>query len=410
MTRAARFLYIADNLKSTVTDSQVTGWLEVLQTKGIVFDLLIVPPGIRAFFRRRGERREKLRQAGRNLRGRLRQLPTVKSGSLLGNAVTFAYLLALLAPALLRRRPIVVQTRSQSYLPALRWLKRLSPRLAVVYDSRGASADEHRHASGGTGPAAEALYARMLQRQNDMIDLSDRTFCVSRKLKEYHLEKNPRLAEGKLLVVPGCADERLFRFDPAERERMRRELGLGDRRVLLYSGALDKAWQMPEQVLRLAGQLFRDLERFFFMCLTPHAELAERMAEAEAIPAARRWIGYVPYDRLPGFLAAADMGLLLREDIPLNRVASPTKFAEYVMAGLPVLISGQVGDFSGFIRESGAGIVADDRFDGLAARVAGYLDRPPRTRTEIAALGRNHFAKQKYLRALEQAYDALVSR
>jgi len=42
---------------------------------------------------------------------------------------------------------------------------------------------------------------------------------------------------------------------------------------------------------------------------------------------------------VPKFLQAADMGILLRKKDPLNEVAAPTKFAEYMMTGLPTLIS-----------------------------------------------------------------------
>jgi len=42
---------------------------------------------------------------------------------------------------------------------------------------------------------------------------------------------------------------------------------------------------------------------------------------------------------LPRYLAAADIGFLLRETDPVNAVASPVKFAEYLAAGLGVVTS-----------------------------------------------------------------------
>ncbi len=41
-----------------------------------------------------------------------------------------------------------------------------------------------------------------------------------------------------------------------------------------------------------------------------------------------------------------DYGLLLREKSITNKVASPVKFAEYLYAGLRVLISPEIGDYS----------------------------------------------------------------
>ena len=54
---------------------------------------------------------------------------------------------------------------------------------------------------------------------------------------------------------------------------------------------------------------------------------------------------------------AADMGILLRENHPLNEVAAPTKFAEYVMTGPLVLISDNIGDYSNFVKRNNLGIV-----------------------------------------------------
>ena len=62
-------------------------------------------------------------------------------------------------------------------------------------------------------------------------------------------------------------------------------------------------------------------------------------------------------------LSAADFGLLLRENNIVNNVASPTKFAEYLMAGLPVIISNGIGDFSYFVRFKNVGICIDSHID-----------------------------------------------
>ena len=37
------------------------------------------------------------------------------------------------------------------------------------------------------------------------------------------------------------------------------------------------------------------------------------------------------------YLNAADVAFLLRDDVVLNRVASPTKLAEYMFCGLPII-------------------------------------------------------------------------
>jgi glycosyltransferase involved in cell wall biosynthesis len=67
-----------------------------------------------------------------------------------------------------------------------------------------------------------------------------------------------------------------------------------------------------------------------------------------------------PFAEVNRFLNASDIALLLREDIPMNNVASPTKFAEYLMSGLPTIISKGVYDFAETIYTTNFGIVIED--------------------------------------------------
>lgn len=56
-------------------------------------------------------------------------------------------------------------------------------------------------------------------------------------------------------------------------------------------------------------------------------------------------------------LGRSDMGVLFREETLTNRVASPTKFAEYLACGLPVLISPGLGDFSDLVVKHDLGVL-----------------------------------------------------
>lgn len=54
------------------------------------------------------------------------------------------------------------------------------------------------------------------------------------------------------------------------------------------------------------------------------------------------------------------MGLLLREKSLVNEVASPTKFAEYMLCGLPCILTEGIGDYSRLAREHDIGTVIND--------------------------------------------------
>ena len=63
------------------------------------------------------------------------------------------------------------------------------------------------------------------------------------------------------------------------------------------------------------------------------------------------------YYKLNSLYNASDFGILLRENRLVNNVASPTKFAEYIMAGLKVIISENVGDYSEIVTKNNYGFV-----------------------------------------------------
>ena len=88
-------------------------------------------------------------------------------------------------------------------------------------------------------------------------------------------------------------------------------------------------------------------------------------------------------EEVPAYLSAADVGLALIKPSFSKRSSSPTKYAEYLAMGLPVLISGQVGD-GRVIADRGGG-VALDRFDATSyAEAADELDA-------LRASPRTHF-------------------
>ena len=56
-------------------------------------------------------------------------------------------------------------------------------------------------------------------------------------------------------------------------------------------------------------------------------------------------------------LTSANFGLLLRENNIVNNVSSPLKFAEYLAAGMPVVVSEGVGDTEETIKRYKVGVV-----------------------------------------------------
>ena len=223
-----RFIYIAGYLKQTVTDSQVIGWLETYQQRGIDFDLVLIA-GIRPYFRDRAIRKAKIAEAGEKLKGTVYDFFSVKPTSPLYQVIVFCILLGIVAKDIVSGSCVVIQIRSASANSALKWLKRIYPNLKVIYDVRGATAEEYvnKFQRGGTSLArdVEKTYKFKLDQELELLEICDKAFFVSQKLRDYFLSKMA-LPAGKMEVIPGCADEAAFFLDLSARKKVRTEMGI----------------------------------------------------------------------------------------------------------------------------------------------------------------------------------------
>jgi hypothetical protein len=113
------------------------------------------------------------------------------------------------------------------------------------------------------------------------------------------------------------------------------------RPTVIYSGAAQR-WQNVELMLELA----RDrLDRFDFTFLSGDPALFEQAAARHGVRG-RVAVRFAPKAELPALYRQADYGLVLRDDDVVNRVACPTKLAEYLAFGvIPVVKSPELGDF-----------------------------------------------------------------
>lgn len=238
-----------------------------------------------------------------------------------------------------------------------------------------------------------------------------RIICVSAELRD-HLVQEWGVPAEKAVVLPCAADVHLFgkAYDTA---RVRAELSLDGSPVVMWVGGF-YLWHNLSFLLRGFCQVLQS---------TPNAKLVligegrtKEAVEAEirelGIGRAVILTGRVPYERVPEYIAAADVTVSASEYFP-GFGGTPLKLFEYMAAGKAIVA----------VRMSQAAAVIDDRvngllvdpgdLDGFVASIVELLhDRQERER-----LGRN--ARQRaveqhswehYAEALEEIYcEALES-
>jgi glycosyltransferase involved in cell wall biosynthesis len=170
----------------------------------------------------------------------------------------------------------------------------------------------------------------------------------------------------------------LFRFAPEDRGRVRAALGVPpDCALLVYSGNLAK-WQMVDEVFSLfAAARGRMAGPARLLVLTRGAPEAVRgRAAAQGLDGDAVHVAGVAHRDVPAYLSAADVGLLLREDIIVNRVASPTKLGEYLACGLPVVTTPVAAHWRAHRADPSCFLIVEGRNPGAdAAALAEFIGR-----------------------------------
>lgn len=216
----------------------------------------------------------------------------------------------------------------------------------IVYDGRGAIAAERKEYGNST------LLSMIEEMESKAVLNSDFRISVSNKLIEYWNSQYAYKSK-KHIVIPCSIGASL---ESSCNTRVRFDFELNEQKiVLVYSGST-AAWQSFDYLLDTVEKILNSNLNVNVLFLTRETTGISALIERFGGRVLCRWVNH---DEVAGYLASCDYGLLLRETSITNQVASPVKFAEYLSAGLNVIISKGIGDYSSFITQYDCGILMD---------------------------------------------------
>ena len=171
------------------------------------------------------------------------------------------------------------------------WLFDVRGFLAMEYVDAGHwRADSHR------ARLTAAIERKLISTATGLVFLTERGRALA------HTEA-PASRDRPSAVIPCAVDLDRFRFSAVERTRRRAELGLGQERVLVYSGSLGSWYLAPEMMGFHAAMQAAGPSRF--LVLTRQPELARREAAAAGLSETVIVRAVSPND-VPSYLSAAD--------------------------------------------------------------------------------------------------------
>jgi glycosyltransferase involved in cell wall biosynthesis len=146
------------------------------------------------------------------------------------------------------------------------------------------------------------------------------------------------IPSSKLCFMPNGANTDLFTFSPIGRERIRRELGLGQKFIAIYAGIHGLA-QGLETILETA-RLLQTSQYIHFILIGDGPKKAELVALANKYTLTNLTIlPEKPREQIPDYLSAADVALVPLKKADIFKGALPSKIFDAWACERPVLLS-----------------------------------------------------------------------
>lgn len=383
-------------------------WVEVARRHGLPAVLLTVLP-------------DSISQAGRDRILAYANFPYVRllrAGRLLRPRLRlFLFLLG----RLIRGRRIIIQVHKGATSP-LDWLKRLVGRrvqYAITLEGDVSAELEYLRAH----PYREGFYAAdLLQgpvRERELeqhLKRADHILPVTVELRAALIRRYPELdLSERTTVLPTGFDQRNRFYSQDLREQTRQALGIATKFVMTYIGNVHYSWQNFGRTVEIYQLIRGHCPRpTFFLLLVRQQDhpIVRDFLERYEVPEDEVLVRHVSNEELTAYLNAADLGVVLRHDHPMNRAAGvPGKLGDYAGAGLPVLVNRGVPGWQAIERIGGGAVLQDMDDDQEVLRLTLPLtEEDTARRRRLEKWAREHLSAEAHAEAYQRFLRRMVNR
>jgi glycosyltransferase involved in cell wall biosynthesis len=229
----------------------------------------------------------------------------------------------------------------------------------ILFDIRGFMPEEF--VDGGLWPEGGWVYRSVKRAEKWLMKEADGFVVLTEKAREILA---PEIGARPVEVIPCCVDLKRFESaNEASRRAVRAELGIGDRFTMAYVGAFG-GWYLTEETANFLGFVKRERPDSFALILTQSdPEMIRPLLVERGYSADDYLIGGVPATEIPRYLSAADAAVSFIKNCYSKQASSPTKNAEYLACGLPIVANAGIGDVDELLVETRVGTIVSEMSD-----------------------------------------------
>lgn len=323
-------------------------------------------------------------------------LPNRKAHERIRNYASFCVSAGLSGLAL-HKPDAIIATSPQLLVALAGWWLAWWKRVPFVFEVRDLWPESL--AAVGAGSEGSLLHRTLGAIAGFLYRRADRIVVVAPAFVD-HLIRYWNVPAAKISIVENGVETDLFRLDPAALE-VRRQLKLERRFLICYIGTMGNAHGL-ETLIAAAEELQSALPRAMFLLIGEGAE-KERIVQLAAARGLTniQFRGQQPRERIPAYVSAADVCLVMLKKTELFKTVIPTKLLEYMACERPVIV-GVDGQARQIIEEAGAGVFVEPENSQDLVQAILDLAENPEHRKLMGASGRqyiiNKFSREKTAR------------
>lgn len=243
---------------------------------------------------------------------------------------------------------------------------------------------------------------------------ADAVIVLTDKLKDDFIKNFA--VKSSIHVIPCCVDVAEFSQPPEVRRRRRGELNLADEKLLVYVGKIGVRY-LVEEVFAFFKIFAENFPASRLLIISRDEEKNFRqLAQSRGIPDDSYFVKSGEHREVREWLAAADAGLCLIHQVKSERGSSPIKFSEYLSSGLPVVITGDIGDCSDLVETENVGVVLEEgnrqSYDSAARKLLRLCNGNAReVSAQCRRIAERHYSLESVgIKIYKQIYEELLQK
>ena len=251
-----------------------------------------------------------------------------------------------------KKIPVIYHCRGENAAMWAYMMRAAFPGDKVILDVRGYWPAELIYNRGVDDPALAtgndlSAFNKEKKYLEEAVRQADSVTTVSAALRDLLIQEVG--APRNTSVVPCCVN---YITPDTKRAEIRKSWGLADDGIaLVYSGSTAAYQHLEDLTIPFLQKITEKNSKLRLVFLSAEDEKIKKMLTGAGLNIDNVILKSYPQKEVGSALTACDAGILIRKPTLVNRVANPVKIAEYLAAGLPIIIEKGVGGVADLLFE-----------------------------------------------------------